>query len=386
MRTHVEIKSAISRVSERASQVMDNPSLTAAQKMTALKSLEVEQKGLQGELEQNARTGLLMAGGSSLEGGYQTAQGNNPRLGMAPKLNLSELDLRNLHQAAQTKQAYRVQTKASDPGSLIPPVLLPGVVSKQHEPTRILDFIPTSPISSPSIEFVSHTATTGAAGMVARGGAKPEVNLTLAQTILVARKIAAHSAIPDEILADFNTFAAYVQAELLRQITDVENQQILSGLGTGEELTGILTTAGLLVRAKATDTPLDAIEQAVKDLRVGPSFCDPTLIVMHPTDFSTVRRSKDSQLRYLLSADPSAAEVNSIWGIPVAVTTQITLGTALMGNFEIGTQGYLREGITLTSSNSSGSDFTNNLTRYLVEERLTVGVARPSAFVKITGL
>lgn len=388
MSNTIEAQRRIRELGAEAQAVISNKSFSNTVKKAKLDGLQAELEQHKATLSLHQKSAALMVGGETLGGNNGTLGGftSTKSTGAAPKLNLSMEDLQALHQAAVTKQAYRVTTKASDPGASIPSLLLPGIVSKTHEPTRILDHIPTGTMAGPSIEFISHTSTTGAAGMVARGTAKPEATFTLTPTILTARKIAVHSAIPDEILKDFEAFASYVQQELQRLIADTENDQILNGAGTGENLTGILTTSGLLTRAVATDTALDAVEQAVKDLRVGPSYCDADLMVLNPSDFSKIRRQKDTQGRYLLNPDPSADEADNIWGIPVVTTTQIAAGTGLVGNFQIGAQGFIREGFTLTASNQSGTDFTTNLTRYLAEERITVGVARPSAFVKITGL
>lgn len=380
----IEARNHLARIATEAQAVTSNKSLSSAVQMKRLDALAAEQAEHIATVEIHKRANTL-TGGSSLDSSEDSSFGRKSFSG-APKLNLSLADIKSFHQAAVSRQSYRVESKATDFGTAIPALLLPGVVSKLHEPTRILDYIPNVAMGGPSVEFLAHTATTGTAAMVARGAAKPETSLTIVPTILTARKIAVHSAAPDEILKDFDAFAGYLTLELQRQIADVENAQILSGTGIGENLTGILATSGILTRAKATDTGLDAIEQAIKDLRVGPSYCAPTLIVAHPTDFSALRRSKDSQLRYLLNANPSEQEAQNIWGIPVLTTTQITAGTALIGNFEIGAQGFVREGFTLTMSNASGTDFTNNMTRWVAEERITLGVSRPSAFITVTGL
>lgn len=382
----IEARTAIRELSRKAQEVADNKSFSAKQKLAMLDTMSAELKTHQDVIATSDRAKSLIGGADSMGSSLDFSGFAAKSTGGAPKLSLSMGDLQALHQAAVTKQNYRVTTKASDPGAGIPALLLPGVVSKLHEPVRLLDFIPTTPMAGPSVEFIQHTSTTGSAGMVARGAAKPEITLNTTPTILTARKIAVHSALPDEILSDFQVFAAYLQQELQRQIADVENAQVLSGDGTGENLTGILSTSGLLTRAVGTDTALDAVEQAIDDLRVGPSYCDADLIVLNPGDFSKLRRSKDSQGRYILNPDPSSDEADSLWGKRVVATTTMAAGTGLVGNFQIGAQGFVREGFTLTMSNQSGTDFTNNLTRYLAEERITLGVARPSAFVKLTGL
>jgi HK97 family phage major capsid protein len=259
-----------------------------------------------------------MSGGSSLTGNEGLAFGSRSfastlKSGRVPRLVLSEETTKALFDAATTKQAMRIETKAAmDAASLLPAQLLPGIVGFAHEPVRILDHIPATPMSGPSVDFIAHTSTTGAPGMVAKGGAKPEVEFNLVASILTARKIAGWCSLFDEDLLDFPQFTSYLQNELVRVTTDVENTQVLTGDGTGQNLLGLLNVSGILTRAKGADTNLDAMEQAIADLRTGPAFCEPDAVVIHPTSWSIIRRSKDSQNRYLLNPDPSSIEANTL--------------------------------------------------------------------------
>ena len=150
----------------------------------------------------------------------------------------------------------------------MPPVLVPGIVGRSHEPTRIADLLPSAQMLAPSIEYLRHVATTGAATTVAPGGLKPEVIFVTDTITLKASKIAAVTGVYDESLQDFAGFAQFISSELTRVYTDAENLQLLLGDGTGTNQTGLLTTSGVIVRAKGTDTALDALEQASQDLRV----------------------------------------------------------------------------------------------------------------------
>jgi len=273
-----------------------------------------------------------------------------------------------------------------DPAALLPAQLLPGIVGFAHEPVRVLDRIPASPMAGPSIDFISHTSTTGAPGMVAKGGAKPEVEFNTSATILTARKIAGWCSLFDEDLADFPQFTSYIHSELVRVVTDVENTQVLTGDGTGQNLLGLLNVVGILTRAKGADTNLDAMEQAIADLRTGAAFCEPDTIVIHPTSWSLIRRTKDTQGRYLLGDNPASTEANSLWGIPVLATTSMAVGTALVANLEQGAQAFVRQGFTIEMSNQSGTSFTTNTTIVRAEERLALGSPRPAALLKLTGI
>lgn len=299
--------------------------------------------------------------------------------------------LRRMHQAVLSQSSYRIEARDfSTADSLLPAQLWPSIVGPQHE-NRLLNRLPVFPLAAPSVEIVVHSSTTGAAQVVAEGGLKPEIVMETQRVILEAQKLAAHSAVSWEILSDWNNFTSYVQGELFRQVVDVENTQLLSGTGTNQ-LLGFLQTSGILtypVGGSGTtsdgETPLDGIEAAIAVLRTGPALAEADLLVLHPTTWSAIRRSKDSLGRYLVQADPTQDQAESVWGVPVLTTTQIELGTGMMLDVSKFGRVFLREGLSLKAGYAN-DDFTRNLWRFVAEERLVLAVERPAAVLELTGL
>src|SRR5665811_1335677 len=100
-----------------------------------------------------------------------------PRVGNAPSLMPSEDQLRGLHEAVLSHKSYKFTVDTKGVSDLMPATLIPGVVGVAHEPTRIMDLLPSTSMSTPVIEYIQHTSTTGTAGMVAPGALKPSVTL-----------------------------------------------------------------------------------------------------------------------------------------------------------------------------------------------------------------
>jgi hypothetical protein len=235
-----------------------------------------------------------------------------------------------------------------------------------------------------SVSVVDRTA---GAATVHAGGQMPETSLTPTQTILTARKVAIFSTVTDELLSDFPTFAQYLDVELTRQEIEAENWQLISGSGTGDDLLGLLNTPGTLSRVltgTGTSVALDTIEQGITDLRNGPSLCEPDAIIINPSTWSSIRRTKNTLGNYILG-DPGQVTVSDVWGVPVLQSTQMLPGTVVLANLEIGAQVFVREGITLSMTNSSDNDFTNGKVKVRATERLTLGVSRPTAVNVMTG-
>jgi hypothetical protein len=65
--------------------------------------------------------------------------------------------------------------------------------------------------------------------------------------------------------------------------------------------------------ASATDTTaLDAIEQAIEQMRSGPALAELDRFITSPSSWSALRRIKDDLHRYILSPDPTREEANQL--------------------------------------------------------------------------
>ncbi len=191
-----------------------------------------------------------------------------------------------------------------------------------------------------------------------------------------------------EIINDWPAFQTYAGVELYKQIIDVENDQLLNGTGTGLNMTGFFATPGILTEdatSVAPDTGIDHIEQAIAMLRTGPALAVANLLVLHPTSWSALRRTKDGFDRYLVGPDPTADEANQIWGVPVLSTTACPVGKGLL--LDTTRFGYVgvREPLSMRVG-YAGDDLTNNILRTVGEERLVLCVTRPAAILAISNL
>ena len=312
------------------------------------------------------------------------------------------------HAAPGTRFAASVDAKATITqagggiGTVIPQYQ-PGVVPLLFRRLTVSDLLPQGTTSSPSIIYVQETAVTNSAATVAEGAAKPQSDITTAQVTEVVRKIATTAKISDEMVNDAGYIQSYVNGRLVLFVQLAEEDQLLNGNGTAPNLRGILNRSGLTAaQALSTDTRPDAIFKEVTKIRTG-AFLDPDAVVLHPTDWQSIRLSKDSNGQYYAGGpfgfaaygnpaqtvgDTSnlSAGGDTLWGLRVVVTPAISQGTALVGAFQLSAQVYRREGIRVEATNSNEDDFLKNLVAIRVEERLGLAVYRPAGFGTVTGL
>jgi HK97 family phage major capsid protein len=403
MHTQLELKHQINQVAKSITDVGERAmagDLSYRAAKTQMDSLEAMLTGLQAEMATNRnfeayRSQMLsVAGDGADEGAF--GMGRNGRLTgrqVAP-IDISETTMKSLFNAVSTGQQITVKaaTDLTDLGGnagILPARL--NTLTTIHEPKRVMDFLPARPMASPTFEYVQITGAelpTGATPfVVAAGGLKPMVHLQSTVMTGTMSKIAGAMSVVDEAISDFPGFMALVQNELMNVVVDAENAQLLQGPGTGVTIKGLNTYAagdGAIVRPKATDTRLDALEQAILDLRTGASYAEAELFVFNPADWSKVRREKDSQNRYLVNPDPTQADALRLWGVPVVVTTGQPVGTVLVLAPSLGIEVYVREALNVKVS-WVNDDFQKNKQTLVSEERLTMIVTRPSTIVKVTG-
>jgi hypothetical protein len=269
----------------------------------------------------------------------------------------------------------------------------PGPILLEQQRLTIRDLLAQGTTNANSLRIVQEDTYTNAANTVAEEGSKPEASWDLSEYDMPIRKIAVLGRVSDESFDDFPFLQTYVDSRLRFMLKEREEAQLLNGLGSGSTLTGILQTSGIQTQALGSDTRGDAIFKAIFDKVSAVGHFDADGVVMHPTDYSSLRREKDANNQYYgggMFTGPygagSAAVMRTVWGLPCVVTTAIAAGTALVGAFKLGAMIFDRLGIRVDTTNSDASDFQYNRIAIRVEERLGLAVFRPLAFCKVTGL
>jgi HK97 family phage major capsid protein len=319
----------------------------------------------------------------------------NPQVkafGRSPNVVPDDAQCSLMYQKAMSGESVIMKDFNDSVSAQIPPQLASWITEAIHE-KRLLDRLPSTATEAPSFRIARHVSTTGDAAIVQEGAVKPEVKLNLDHVDLVMRKLACHSAESWEVLQDLDVFTRYLQQELPRRLIEMETHFLLYGRGDSfNELLGFWSTPNVLLHdctpsamAASATAYLDDIEESIEQLRSGPSLAEPNLFVTSPSTWSAIRRIKDDLHRFILSPDPSQDEVNSIWGVPVLVTTKAVPGDGFLIDTSKFGRAIIREGLSVRQGTDS-DDFTKNLLRWVWEERLNLAVERPSAVLLLSAL
>lgn len=222
-------------------------------------------------------------------------------------------------------------------------------------------------------------------------GTKPQSNLTFTPDQAPVRTIAHWEVAHRNVLNDEPQLRGIIDNELLYGLRLVEDDQILNGDGTGDNLRGIFNTPGIQGYTQPNDggTPAAATEPKADSLRraatkVLLSYYDPTGYVLHPNDWEDIELDKDQQGRYLITVNVAVGAEQRIWRIPVVASPAMTEGKFLTGAFGLGAQLYDREEGNIRVAEQHGNLFIQNAVLVLAEQRIALTVRRPEAFVNGT--
>lgn len=270
-----------------------------------------------------------------------------------------------------------------------------NIVTGVRRRLTIADLLGTEAISGSAITYFVEGALEGDFTTVAEGGQKPQLHYADPTAVTEAlTKLAAFIKESDELSEDLPFLATAINGRLLYNLGLFEENQLLSGNGTGTNIRGILNRTGVQTEAAATADDgkdnADAMFRAITKVSTG-SGLDADGIVLNPADYQSFRLSKDGNGQYFGGGFFAGEYGNGgitvqppLWGLRTVVTPAITAGTALVGAFAQAGSVIRKGGVRVESTNSNDDDFTNNRITIRAEERIALAVRRPSGFVKVT--
>lgn len=260
----------------------------------------------------------------------------------------------------------------------------PQVVMSAQQQPKVVDIIPMSETMYAAVKWMLETTYTNNAAETAQAGTYPESAFALTEQSSAVQKIAVTLPITDEQLEDEPRARDYLNNRLTLNLKQRLDSQIVSGDGSAPNLRGLMNVASIGSQAKSTDPAFDAIFKAMTKVQFT-GFADPTALILHPTDWQTIRLTRTTEGIYILGY-PNEPGPERLWGLPVVRTTYATQGTGITGDFQMYSELVYRRGITFDMTNSHASEFVTGTQRMRGSLRVAFLVTRPTAFCLITGL
>jgi len=265
-------------------------------------------------------------------------------------------------------------------GVLVQTQRVPGMVMLPERRMTVRDLISPGQTDSNAIEYVRETGFTNNAAMVAEGAAKPQSDIKADLVTRSVRTVAHTMKASRQILEDAAMLRSLINHKLLYGLDYVEEQQLLSGDGTGQNLHGIIPQATAFAAPITLSSPTSIDNMRLAMLQALLAEYPATGHVMNPIDWAWIETLKDTTGRYIIG-NPQGAATPRLWNLPVVQTQAIAVDKFLTGSFQQGAQLFDRWKSRVEIATENEDDFIKNLITALCEERLVLAVYRPEGFI-----
>lgn len=256
----------------------------------------------------------------------------------------------------------------------------------------VADLLPQRSISVPWASWMEETTFTNNAAITAEGDQKPESALAWTRRDAKAVKIANSIPVTTEQLEDIPGIQGVINGRLTLMVQYAEEVALLNN--SSGDLIGLTQLANILTWARTsgtdsngdTDNNVDAIFRMFTLIRAtgtGSVFAEPNFVVMHPTNWQTIRLMKTTDGAYIWGA-PSEQGGNRVWGVNSVATPAMTLNSALVGDSNFAQLDRYKS--IMIQVGWVNNQFRENERTILAEERIILEVYKHQAFGLVTAL
>jgi len=323
------------------------------------------------ELEQIVAQGGAGRSGKAVSAGRQVAQSEELRAYLAAgRPGALEMDVK-----------AQITTVGGSGGGLIWSDREPDPVNMPRRSLLIrglLNVVPTG--QTGSVEYTRQTTRTNSAAMTAETAAAPASTFGWTKAEAIMRKIAHITHVSEEALADAALLEGEVNGELAYGLDLVEEQQLLTGNGTGQNLSGLVTNATAFSAAAGLPNAqrIDRLRLAILQVTLNDYAADG--IVLNPVDWAGIELLKDGENRYLFGV-PGSPGNPALWRLPIVESNSMTAGSWLVGAMRMAATLYDRQETTLRISSEHGDNFVEGMLTMKATKRVALAVKRPASLV-----
>ena len=258
-----------------------------------------------------------------------------------------------------------------------------GGVSDQgfvEDPKAILNIenlFAHAPITENTFLYMPLTVT-GNAGFIAEGSAKPETTFKVDAKTGQVKTIATWTKVSEQLFADKSQLINILDNNLTHTVDVTVQNQLISGDGSGENLSGISKVGNFTDYATGSGTAANTVDLLRNvAFKMRGANIDNLTILLNWADWSALLGLKSTTNEYLINGilDPVK---QTVYGIPVVLSSAVTAGKFAMGNFKMGGIVFDKTAMGL-EIDRTGDDFTKNLITIRAERRLGFAVVQPKA-------
>lgn len=256
-----------------------------------------------------------------------------------------------------------------------------GIVQEARQGLRMRNVLTARPTSLPTIDYVKVNSAPTIASLQTEGSAKGENAVTFNTATAYVKTIASWIPMTRQAMDDFSELMGYVRNALPYYVNLREETEFLHGGGGSTDINGLVTQATAFQPALALPSynKSDLISAAIQQIEVATEI-EPTFVVLHPTDYWQILRTKNANRDYIFGNN--GITVDPFWGLTPIRTNRMGAGNFLVGSgLPVAAEIRDRMGLELAISTEHSTYFTENKIAVRAEKRVTLVVYRPASFI-----
>lgn len=275
-------------------------------------------------------------------------------------------------------------------GSLVPEFRVPEIFANPDRPLFVRNLVRNTPVQGDSVTIMRELAFTNAAA--AQAGqlvAKPKSDITYQAVTLPVETQAHYFIASRQVLSDAPRLAGMIDQRSEYGLNLLMDAQLLYGDGTGNNFTGLFVDADIndvgeiasgTTAAELPGAMIDHIRAAITKNQLA-EFYSINGLVLNPEDWQAIETAKGSDGHYIWVNVTQGGE-QRMWRVPVVVSNAVAKSDFILGDWQMGSTLYGREGITIRTSESHADLFIKNGVAILAEERNAFAIELPKAYTK----
>lgn len=296
---------------------------------------------------------------------------------------LSRRELQSLLMGGRFGATAITGGSSTSAGPFIQNDLQAGYVEYIRKTPTLASVVGRGETDSDVVEYVTQSAPTNNAAPTAETNDAGESAYPFATATTNVQEIVHYVPVTRRAMADAGQIRTIIEGDLVTDALDKLDDQLATGLGTGDELEGIYV-AVTQAQALGGDSRADALLKAITKVRVAAGvLMDCDYIGIHPNDYQALLLETDANGQYLMGP-PNMPGSRSAWGVPFLVSTVFTGGTPLPGNYARGARLWMRSGVEVLAG-LNDDDFVKRRISLMATLRAAFKTIRPTAFCEVTG-
>lgn len=249
-------------------------------------------------------------------------------------------------------------------------VVRPGIIEAPKRKVHIRDVVPVGNVG-PGTQFVfmrQNGAGEGSIIPVAENGTKPQFDLDLVEAAVNIETIAGWMLVTRKAMNNIPGFLSFLQSRLPELFLRAEDYQLIQGDGISPNISGILDSGNYVA---ATSSAAVLIEQLIDSIAQLEDTEEryATAGLLRPVDYYNFFKNKATGSGEYNLPQNVAFQNGTLYvsGIPFYASTAVPSGTYIVGDFQMGAQLLIQEGMRIEFFEQDDVNVRKNLITVRIE-------------------